>query len=286
MRRSEVNQFVTLEGAYLAEGDTLRGVECPVCHGGTSHEKTFSITRVAEGLVYNCFRASCDGARGFVPTAGVLLPASPERARDDGLRPYKGPILPLAEKDIQFFRKRFDLIVQKYDLGVTEYGEYVFNIRDPQGRTRGRVVRQIPWNPTEARPYSPPRPSLYVGSVTKTKAFPEVPGPFQGWYEPAHEHADYNPVVMVEDALSAMKVAQAGFKSVALLGTYVNNDRVREIAMQKPTEVVIALDNDATSVAFKIARQYGLAFPKVRVAMLSCDTKDMDADKVASALGL
>lgn len=93
-------------------------------------------------------------------------------------------------------------------------------------------------------------------------------------------------IVLTEDQLSAMKVYQAGFTGVALLGTHLEVQRVREIGTQKPSRVIIALDADATALALGMARTWGLAFNKTRVAVLEHDLKDIPRGDIAEALGL
>ena len=44
---------------------------CPVCNGGMNKDKSLSITRTTEGLLYNCFRAKCSGCRGFVSSLDI-----------------------------------------------------------------------------------------------------------------------------------------------------------------------------------------------------------------------
>jgi DNA primase len=92
--------------------------------------------------------------------------------------------------------------------------------------------------------------------------------------------------VLVEDQLSAISAQQGGVNAVALLGTHLNNDKVWEISQWQPSQVIIALDADATDQAFKLARKWGLAFPKTRVAILARDLKEEKTDDIRYILGL
>lgn len=106
-------------------------------------------------------------------------------------------------------------------------------------------------------------------------------GPVQSWYLDTS-----NRLVLVEDILSAIRVQQLGLSACALLGTHLNNDKVREISLFKPGEVIIALDEDATDEAFKLAGRWGLAFPKIRVAILERDFKDDTDQNILRTLGV
>jgi hypothetical protein len=90
--------------------------------------------------------------------------------------------------------------------------------------------------------------------------------------------------VIVEDQISAAKVAQVGHVGAALTGSYISEDKVREIARYKPSSVVIALDQDATGAAYKAARTWGLAFKDIKVLPLQTDIKDMKRKDVEELL--
>jgi DNA primase len=99
------------------------------------------------------------------------------------------------------------------------------------------------------------------------------------WYRSAHANV-YEPVVLVEDQLSAIKGMEwSGKTFVSLLGTTLNIARVAEIQKHAHT-VWIALDADATDTAFDHARKFGQAFLTCRVVVLSKDVKDMSYKEI------
>lgn len=261
----------TTEIRLSAEGLHVGGsrrIMCPVCQGGSSHERTCVITREATGVLYNCHRGSCVYF-GFLPTAGALVEA---QAKPTPQRPYEGALHGLTEEDLAFFRERYE-ITPPLGWYRNDYDEYVLSIHNPLGYTRGYNVRQ-PWPgaPIKGRPDKP-----------KTRVWMHAAGPVQSF----HTHGVAGDViVLVEDQLSAEKVRQAGIGAVALMGTHLNADKVREIAMLRPKEVIIALDADATGLAFKHAREWGMAFNKTRVAVLERDLKDCNMDEISIILGV
>lgn len=280
MKTNYINQAAELEGAYLAKGESARGLLCPVCKGGTNEERTFTVSRVDDGLVYNCYRATC-GTRGFIPTSGRLVQPSQKHDPRESLRPYYGEYNPLSDKDFAYFKERFDLSrIPEFAIGVTERQEYVFAVRGPDGqRIRGYLIRAIPWG---GSPQAPRQPTTVAG---KSKSFllMHALGATQSWFV---GEMGLDTVVLVEDHISAMKVAQQGVTAVAIIGTNIDEVKVREIALTRPKQVIIALDQDATATAFKHARRWGLAFDSIRVAMLESDIKDTDNDKILGVLGL
>lgn len=262
MKNVRVNDYVSFEAATLAVGESIRG-KCPVCHGGPSQEVSFTITRDSHGVLYNCYRASCP-FRGYLPTSGRLIQVEP---KEKTLKPYFGEYRSLSDGEKEFLSQRFGLASwPPYAIGINENEKFVFEVRDPNGYGRGYLVRECTWGLPCDR--------------AKTRLWMHTDGPSQSVYR-----ADDFAIVLVEDVVSALKVWQTGHTSVALLGTTLNEEKVREIAQLRPEEVVIALDKDATQQSFKHARKWGLAWNRVRVAMLDKDLKDQRGD-LEEILGL
>lgn len=280
MRNAEQTE-VEMLAIDLGVDESQNGLLCPFCQGGRSGERTFSITRISDGVLHNCWRASCEAGRGFVPTVGILRdPAKPRDPKPD--KHYTGQYLPLEKSDRNYFLERFDLDVHPHGpIGVTDRNEHVLQVLNPLGMARGYAVRRGGWQGTPATPRS------WRADGPKTRIFmndsQQIP---QSWQQ-NHGFAVRRPVrrvVLVEDGLSALKIQQNGDTGVALLGTHLEATKVREISMQKPTEVIIALDNDATAQALRMAGTWGLAFPRTRVAVLERDLKDVSRDEVRRIL--
>lgn len=265
-----IQDAIKLDCQGLPVGASTR-IYCPAC---SQHD--MGVTRNADGILYNCHRASC-GIKGFTGTTYHVESGARASPRNK-LRPYEGALLPLELSDIGFFNQRFELhsnaIITRIERN--QHDEYVLPV-EWLGNCRGYNVRQ-PWSgaPRTGRSGEP-----------KTNVWMHANLPVQA----AYRYRPTSPgktVVIVEDQLSAIKAAEAStdVTGVALLGTHMNIERVREIAMLKPTEVIIALDADATSLAFKHAREFGLAFQKCRVAILERDLKDTKMADISGVLGL
>lgn len=67
-----------------------------------------------------------------------------------------------------------------------------------------------------------------------------------------------NIVLLVEDIISAEKM-NPFFPCVALLGVHLSEDKVNYLLTQGITSVIIALDNDATRQAIRLARKFAIA---------------------------
>jgi hypothetical protein len=269
---SALETYVGLEGAELDVGETAGPLVCPVCDGGRTGEAKFYVTRVEPGvLAYVCHRASC-GTRGAIGEHAQPRGQRPQKAPK--IREYTGEIHPLTAEDERYFRDVYGLLpTERERIKLTGRGEYLLPIYDPRGSVRGYVVRQ-PWSTCKHREANP--------NLPKAMSFLHKEEPLQSWYGPRRDR-----IVVVEDQLSAICAAATGMvRSVALLGTTLSMDKVREIQQERPSEVIIALDANATDTAFKLAREWGLAFPKTRVAMLERDLKDTPINDIPEVLGL
>jgi len=255
-----------LQAQGLEVNQSIR-TECPACN-----RRTFSVTRLATGVVWNCFRASCNTYGSCITSASLVAPAR----RTTKLRPYTERLSAIDVEDHGYFWHRFGLFAEPYvNIRVTDDGRYAFPIRDFRGYERGILVRDPVWKGSPEPPRSP------VGGA-KALTYMHTEGPVQSWHTVPEERR----LVLVEDSVSAMCAQQEGLSALALLGTHLNNDKVREIGLWGPKEVIIALDADATAEAFKLAKKWGLAFPKTRVCILAEDLKDTPQEDIRYVLGM
>lgn len=253
-------------------GDTMR-LRCPWCE---SQEDSLTTTRTQMGLLYKCHRASCNH-QGFVPTAGWILPiADKDSPIERSLRPYTGELFPLCQASQEFFRERYELsqVISSEFIQETAQGEYALPLLDILGHVTGYNIRQ-PWRhaPLNGVP-GRPKALIYMHSHSPT-------------YSAYYRDGSRKPLILVEDQLSAIKVYASGVaNAVALCGVHLDAARVRAISQIMPPEVIIALDEDATSYAFLAAKRFGLAFRKIRVAMLGKDLKDTPMNDFREILGI
>lgn len=272
---SDQTEQIRILSAALPVGGSLRTI-CTKCGGGNSRERTLAITRTQSALAYVCHRASCNlsGYIGETPSA-----EQQQSEKRSIVRPYRGSTWGLGETDFTFFENRFHLLRSTLDgVRISEEGEYLFPIFSPIRQKRGYVLRQPSWSGL------PACPRLADPGKAKAITYPEADEPMQSFYGPRK----HDRLVVVEDQLSAMRIAQdTGVSAVALLGTGTNAAKVREWQLISPTEVIIALDEDATGNAFAMAKKWGMAFSLTRVAILARDLKDeAPGRKIAEALNL
>lgn len=276
MKRTDVQREVKMLGQALQIGQSVR-TQCPVCR---DKESSFSVTRHPHGLLYNCFRASCDptlsqGFAGTIPNA--CEPYNPDKLAycQRMSQPYEGELYPLEQRDYDYFSERFDLqVVPPYTVMRSSANDaeaqYVMTLEDYRGYPRGHAVRRGGWTG------SPRTPGRVDNIKPKTKTYMlRADYLAQHVAMPNGDKLDRGQVVIVEDYISSLKVAQAGLVGVALMGTHMNGARAEEIRKLAPRKVTIALDRDATVKAMRMAREWGLSWESTTVRQLVDDIKDM-----------
>lgn len=273
---------MTLAG--MEEGTSIRE-QCPFCGG---KERTLSITRNFDSGVFNCYRASC-GAKGFIPLNPLALPktaAKKERKRKGklvGILDVNESVINaklksmygLSEeilrlnpcwlaKDIKFVNGDYQTIlgeglwIQLRDFNYTSWGVYVKKLPGytwyHANKTWTSITEEVDF------PY-------YVPTIDRSKPYVD------------------NVVYLVEDPISALKVAQLGYQSVALLGTHFRRDHVLELVKQKFKGIVWMLDpdtwqNPATkSKAESLASQVGPILQH-KIVYMDQDPKDTDIQEL------
>lgn len=208
------------------------------------------------------------------------------KGRAFSLRPFGGDVVSLESNDLDFFRDAYEIDARGTIRLAPVTQRYVLPVYSPEYHVRGMVLR-VPWA-------GAPRQACCgfkcLSTCPKADTYMSRDEPVQSFYD-----GGGTALVAVEDQLSAIKVAQYGLDSIALLGTpwsrdpkgYQGADRVMEIARAaNGREVIVALDADATDAAFEFVKKWRYAFRRIRVAMLEKDLKDTKMQDFAEVLGV
>lgn len=241
-------------------------VECPVCEGGSSREKSLNIWEDGYYRLAKCHRASCGAFakfpmqslafRGYQGSGGkqIAAPAPPAEV----LRPYTGALY-----DIDAYPNVSNAFQKKY--GFPGQGVMVSDYRDsplfipilgPKDQVRGHVEKR----------------GLFPGEQKSNRIWKAKNEPMISWANTPGA-LSWDEAWLVEDQISALKLAARGQRAIALLGTNLTPEAVAEI-QRKIKHVTIALDADATAKAFKLARRWGAAFSSCKVKILLKDIKN------------
>lgn len=243
----------------LSRGDTVREV-CPACGGGSDNEKSLSLTLSEDGQVlWHCFRNKCTldagkSTKHISINSGLV---KPKRKVFDGL------VYDLSEDVRQRVHALWGITDFTHMYWTDSYrGRLAMSIRSPKYLHRGWVLRDI-----------------YNKSDVKALSFIDEGEEGISWYK-NHVGAD---TIIVEDIPSAVR-ASSVLNAVALCGTGVGLSRAMEIQEHAPGRKLVALDQDATAEAFRIARKWALLWGDVAVLPLKKDIKNMTEEELKELL--
>lgn len=264
-------QELLLEAGDLAVGESAR-LQCPECHGGLNNDAAFVVTREQEGMVFICHRASCGFAGRMDMHGNAPAPASRKKPKtikrvDDATK--------LPDGIAEWIWKRFNLPSSAilWEQGVMwspEKQRVLFPVRGIRGDFVGwwgRLYKELftaeQWEHKKHLP--------------KVVAYYERPDAFTVNYPVGI--APYDPVVIVEDYMSAARLWTEGFYAVALGGTHIQDKAIVELA-ERFRHVRVVLDEDAWNKCVSMSHQLGPFFQRCFPVPIPCDPKDMDGYKM------
>lgn len=263
---------IKLLALEVEDGETIRFI-CPHCLGGHNNERSLTITRNSDGVVYNCFRNNCDLRSGAFNAAGrqkqvdnlvyTKLSLQPRKKR---LSKFEGRLEPLNAEWRDYLEGKIGWTDEHHKIGRAMYApelhRIAYPIFGPMGRRRGWVLR-----------------SYTLGVEPKAlNRRDEDEVPLTSWYQRRPGQA----VIIVEDIPSAVRGA-LHVDTIAMNGGGLGPDAVLEIAAHK-RNVVWAFDEDATLKALAHHRKYKLYFESSTVLPLPKDLKDMTEDELTLVL--
>lgn len=266
MNDLEKRLAIKAEVTELPIGATTNDVKCPWCN----QSKSFAVTKSHKGdILFMCHRASC-GQSGYIRERGVRGPAT--QGWKFTPRVYNDTTV-LLEGD------RLSELVSAYRLSETEIhwagwlyapgrGALVMPVYSPHWARRGVVTKFF--DPT---------------TIPKTITYKEVDDVWMGWYirdgvAAPDSKGKYSQVIVVEDAISCLKASRYA-PAVALYGTHLNMEMLKEILSVAGDEIVLCLDKDATQKAYNYSRQFAV-YGNFRTIPLSKDLKDMNTEELGA----
>lgn len=220
-------------------------------------EKSMSITRAENGILYNCFRASC-GAKGFIPS--VYTGAFKVKKKP---RVYNYEVFNLGSHHLQFLVDKFDLTIFEIENNRIQYNpersSYVLPIFNYVGNKIGVVDRS--WLGRK------PKAITYWENIDEYKIHFPI-----GWDK------NNGKIYLVEDQISAIKLSR--YKSVAaLLGSHLSWE-CADFLRTLTGNIVLALDNDALSKSLELRKKYLPMFDSIEILFLEKDPKDMNNEEL------
>lgn len=180
------------------------------------------------------------------------------------------PTRPLNKQEEEFVKRKWHLSADPSRIRWTEWygGRLFMPLFTPERRIYGHCARVLESSSSDAKSLSFYYDDRRLGS----------------WYFPVLEND--SATIVVEDVLSAQRLALAGMESVALLGVGVSEELLDELSLKR---VVWALDADAWARSVGLHNRHGYRCVDSRAAALTKDIKDMrqmELDEWLYSLGI
>lgn len=269
-----VHNYIRDVGKHLLVGETLRTADCPDC----GRSEGFTITRVERGYLYNCYRAKCSLAGGFVAevkqegnTHKHPPPRSPYTTKISHAEWF--PMCMYHDKE-KFLCEKFHLRPARLQIeGICwcpQFQRVIMPLRY-EGVEWGFEARFYPDVMDKGVENKTANVKVLLHKYGNTNEMVHTPA-----VEPTDEGVQFRCnkiIVLVEDVWSSMRLAQTGIPAAALCGT---NLKRAHIELLSKNTVVVTLDNDAILKTIKIIKDLQGEFPNLKaVPLRGPDVKNM-----------
>ena len=250
MKRTSEQDQIALQGLDLDEGQFKRG-SCPHC--GSS--QSFRLSRYDNILFYKCYRASCPTS-GLIPLSpGAIYKSHPVKENQE----FRQKLYALPDKAREYVQTKYGISdIHRYAKWSEAYG-LIFPVLDKFGSTIGYTSKNLYGKMPKAHTWrlAPDVPLLYQ--------------PRASWDDLLTDN-----LILVEGCLDAIKVTQAGYRAIALIGSNLSVDQAKSLKAQGYTKIGLMLDADTWHHAKpgKLRDQFGLYFDKFTLIPTDADPKD------------
>lgn len=251
--------YRTLADAISRGHGTERAFCCPVHQDNTASASV----NVVKGLWY-CYACGASGrVDGFIaPSQESLLEDVEELLREPRVYPESWLDMFDSPGDPYWSTRFTEAAIRHFRLGRDRAKDApVYPLRDPQGRVLGVVTRSSDGGPKYRYPGGSKTSRLLFGYSEEVVATP----------------------VLVEGAMDAIAVWEAGFVGLGCYGARLYPEQVRLIRRLSPVRVVLAFDEDragnqARVEAFRALEDLGIPAVSLRWDDAAKDMAEMDID--------
>ena len=260
-----------LDGLGLDVGHTTRDMHCPKC----GHKQDIAVTRVNNGFLYRCFRATCN-AKGFVPASGKADTKRVQVSKKE--RIFQAPTTELSHVQILKLQSKYpagptrDELIRNGVLWCPSQGRVIFPCFTKHGAVWGHIARRYEFLDDEDKSQGEAKTLTYKAQADAVSvSWPRRPSI-------AIAKGQENKVILVEDVMSAVLMARS-FTTIALLGHHIPKELWGEL---KNYHVVLALDPDVRSKSAKYVKDFGMFAQKVSSVYPEKDPKDLNHLELAA----
>lgn len=261
---TDIKQEIKLLAMGLGDGDRSDHLLCPMCNGGSSHERSLLIWCNNGEITYKCYRVKC-GLHGKLGDSGVRKKVA-RVAKQSYASLVVAPLPPLV---IDYLQERFTFTRQELLLNGIKWEPEQERILLPiNGLTEPNMGGEL--EGYLARAY--PALQSHNSAIPKAVAHFRIDKP-SCLMHPYGRLSDT--LVLAEDFWSALRINRA-VPACALSGTSLGDVALKTIIKAGVKHLVFVLDADARHKAMTLMLKYSLMFRSVRAVYLSgVDPKDM-----------
>lgn len=263
----------------LAIGEIQRLI-CPYCGGGSSGEVSLRMVRAGQDVTFwRCYRDKC-GEHGTVQGGAATKVQRPIQGSSRTVHPLTAPTELLPPRVVKVIEHRYKIlpttISRNHWKWIPARTGLVMPVRNWWGFTIGDQVKALEG---VGRPISGPKTVSYPSDSNALWLHFPVGMQWRG-----------GAVWLVEDVISATRIAQAGADAVALMGTYLSQEGAQHLHRLGKRRIFVALDPDTWSkpcpTAVTLASKIALFFDLVRPVHITKDPKDMGHNELTDVLAL
>jgi len=236
--------------------EAIRHDWCPFHKASTTG---FVVTRTKNGWLMYCH--NCGGKR-FIPYKRLTPTQTLARIRQRGEAPERKVKRVSLPRDFSLDIPSAGLVwLAKYKVTDSERLRYRFGYSEVRDRLIMPVFKDgelVYWQGRNLGEATAKKPKYHnVRSDRKAT-----------WFKTYHDYPD-KPVVLVEDILSALAIARAGYNGVSLLGCHVPDELMADLQDKPYPRVIVWLDPDKRKESLSAARRcavYGLRATSILTA--------------------
>ncbi|MEM4546487.1 MAG: hypothetical protein QW328_06995 [Nitrososphaerota archaeon] len=261
----------------------LSGQQCPVCNGGASRERSASYfidETLGQPVFFVCHRAKCGSKGSFIGSWYNPIPID----RGDE-RKYRRKTI----QNRELIELIFDLVSDRYELSREILEFYRVSLESFEDKAIYLSIPLVSIDGTETFGFSKKLIKRYDSNARLSKAitvhFSKSSKSRNPMFRQYQSATIGKTIVIVEDCLSAIKIASLGIgvSAIALLGCSLSRDRELEIrkffAREYGYSVIVILDPDANEKAVHLAMKNGWEWIPVRL-----DPKDLPRNELVELL--
>lgn len=233
-----MREQLSIEYSYLTDGETVGGQLCPACKGGGGGEHSLSVSRRGGSLLWKCHRASCGFSGYRVTKESGAINYHGGGTKSPTTKGVVGRIY-YREAD-KLPAEIVETLSQKYHLNA-------------------RQLSMLGWDESEQRVALPVFniDSEVLGCVMRSEsgATPKALSYTEENAVAMFRNYSSDSLIIVEDIYSALRASEY-MNSAAILGTYLNQERVDTLRYMRCKKVYLALDADAYDKTIKYVREF------------------------------